>query len=168
MQIHELQAHFDHKKRRGRGGKSGTTCGRGTKGQNARAGRGLRPGFEGGRTPLNQSTPKLRGMGSEMGSLSRRSQRTVRIDVILPRLTKGDTITPEWLIEKGILHGEKSRYDLLVKIVGAKSACDISQPIVIQGCQVSGALRTAIEGAGGTVTPFEESSREPQEKKPNN
>jgi large subunit ribosomal protein L15 len=48
----------------GRGnGRRGTTAGRGTKGQKARAGKKLRPGFEGGRTPLMRILPKRRGLG---------------------------------------------------------------------------------------------------------
>lgn len=46
---------------RGTGSGHGTFCGRGVKGQNARAGGTRRPGFEGGQTPLSRKMPKLRG-----------------------------------------------------------------------------------------------------------
>lgn len=67
MKYNELNV-ASHKKptRKGRGiaAGQGKTAGRGTKGQNARAGGGVRPGFEGGQTPLMKRTPKLRGFRS--------------------------------------------------------------------------------------------------------
>ncbi|PIP35262.1 MAG: 50S ribosomal protein L15, partial [Desulfobacterales bacterium CG23_combo_of_CG06-09_8_20_14_all_52_9] len=63
MKLHELSpapgTHKD-KKRRGRGNGSGrgTTSGRGAKGQNARSGGGVRPGFEGGQMPIQRRLPK--------------------------------------------------------------------------------------------------------------
>lgn len=64
MKYNELKLQSQKSKTRvGRGiaaGK-GKTAGRGTKGQNARTGGGVRPGFEGGQNPLSQSLPKLRG-----------------------------------------------------------------------------------------------------------
>src|SRR3954462_9624107 len=64
MKIHELQiTSGKDKKRIGRGIGSGygKTAGRGTKGQNARTGGGVRPGFEGGQNPLAKRLPKKRG-----------------------------------------------------------------------------------------------------------
>ena len=67
LQQHTLRPHpgsFTHKpKRRGRGGASGrgSYSGRGVKGQNSRTGGGVRPGFEGGQTPLSRRLPKARG-----------------------------------------------------------------------------------------------------------
>ena len=64
MKFNELNTTKNRKSKRvGRGiaaGK-GKTAGRGTKGQNARAGSGRKPGFEGGQNPLNKRIPKLRG-----------------------------------------------------------------------------------------------------------
>lgn len=67
MKINELQVTKNKSpKRVGRGisAGGGKTAGRGTKGQNARTGGGVRPGFEGGQTPLMQRLPKLRGFHS--------------------------------------------------------------------------------------------------------
>jgi large subunit ribosomal protein L15 len=64
MKIHELQlSSAKERKRVGRGIGSGygKTAGRGTKGQNARTGGGVRPGFEGGQNPLAKRLPKKRG-----------------------------------------------------------------------------------------------------------
>lgn len=83
MKIHELELKpKKNKKRLGRGIGSGQgkTAGRGTKGQNARTGGGVRVGFEGGQTQLSQRLPKVRGFKSKnptnyqvvnVGSLSR-------------------------------------------------------------------------------------------------
>lgn len=64
MKYNELQVtSYKNAKRVGRGiaAGGGKTAGRGTKGQNARKSGGVRPGFEGGQTPLMQKLPKLRG-----------------------------------------------------------------------------------------------------------
>jgi len=64
MKYNELDVTKDRQSKRvGRGisAGQGKTAGRGTKGQNARAGNGKKPGFEGGQFPLMRSTPKLRG-----------------------------------------------------------------------------------------------------------
>merc|ERR1719172_576796 len=47
---------------RGYGGKGGGTVGRGTRGQKSRSGGGVRPGFQGGQTPLYRRLPKLKGV----------------------------------------------------------------------------------------------------------
>lgn len=67
MKYHELQVSSNRRpKRVGRGiaAGQGKTAGRGTKGQNARTGGGVRPGFEGGQNPLYMRIPKLRGFKS--------------------------------------------------------------------------------------------------------
>ncbi len=64
MKFNELQTKRNKKRiRAGRGISAGRgkTAGKGTKGQNARAGNGRRPGFEGGQNPLYKRIPKLRG-----------------------------------------------------------------------------------------------------------
>lgn len=68
MKYHELQTSATKNRNRiGRGiaAGQGKTAGRGTKGQNARTGKGRRPGFEGGQNPLMQRLPKLRGFHSK-------------------------------------------------------------------------------------------------------
>jgi large subunit ribosomal protein L15 len=66
MKLHELTATKQKtRKRVGRGdGSTGNFCGRGMNGQNARAGGGVRLGFEGGQTPLIRRMPKLRGFSN--------------------------------------------------------------------------------------------------------
>lgn len=83
---------------RGPGSGLGKTCGRGEKGQNARSGGGVRPGFEGGQTPLFQRIPK-RGF-------SNAPFKTVYAVINLSDLNKfedGAVITPELLKEMGLV-----------------------------------------------------------------
>lgn len=70
MNLNELKSHTQRKyaKRVGRGGKRGTTSGKGTKGQKSRAGAGFKQGFRGGDNRLWQLFPKLRGATKKPGS----------------------------------------------------------------------------------------------------
>ncbi len=151
MQIHEFSTSLRKKKRVGRGGKRGTTSGRGGKGQTARAGGNIRPGFEGGRTTLAKMTPKLRGAGSGMGSLANRKQRTIRIDQLLEAYKDGETVSIASLIEKGLVSAEKSRYGLFVKVVGGKGEVKIDKKLVLDGVVASKSLMIDLEKAGWTV-----------------
>lgn len=70
MNLNQLKSHTKRKnaKRVGRGGKRGTTSGKGTKGQKSRAGAGFKQGFRGGDNRLWQLFPKLRGATKKPGS----------------------------------------------------------------------------------------------------
>lgn len=86
--------------RRGRGNaKKGTTAGRGTKGQKARTGhKKMRPGFEGGRTPLARILPKRKGIGQRVQSFA--------YPVNLSELSgfkKGQKVTLGILKDKGLV-----------------------------------------------------------------
>lgn len=72
MQLHELRplTKAKTKKRVGRGGKRGTYSGKGMKGQKARAGRKIRPGYR----DLVQRTPKLRGSRNRRAGLRNRAK----------------------------------------------------------------------------------------------
>lgn len=69
MNLNQLKSHTKRKdaKRVGRGGKRGTTSGKGTKGQKSRAGAGFKQGFRGGDNRLWQLFPKLRGATKKPG-----------------------------------------------------------------------------------------------------
>lgn len=132
------------KPRVGRGGKRGKTSGRGTKGQNARAGHNNRPEMR----DLLKKIPKRRGFGKNRS-------RTVRPQVIYSpvNLTKleaafntGDIVTPVTLTQKQLV-GSKGGYILPIKILGTGT---ISKALTIEGCEVSAAAKAAIEAAGGT------------------
>lgn len=102
MKLHELtytEGSRKDRKRigRGHGSGQGKTAGKGHKGQNARSGGGVRPGFEGGQTPLFQRLPK-RGFTN----FNRKEYAIINLDQ-LNRFEEGTVVTPELLIEAGVI-----------------------------------------------------------------
>jgi large subunit ribosomal protein L15 len=130
-------------KRVGRGiaAGQGKTAGRGTKGQNARSGGGVRPYFEGGQLPLVRKLPFARGV-------SFRDPWRVRFTPVnLERLAgfrKGATVSPETLAEAGIIKNA----DELVAVLGRG---DLEKPLRVQAHRFSASARAKIEAAGGEV-----------------
>jgi len=96
-------------KRKGRGIGSGTgkTAGKGHKGQNARSGGGVRPGFEGGQNPLYRRLPK-RGFNNPF----RKEYAIVNIQD-LNSFDAGTEITPEVLLEKGVIKNTLAGIEVL-------------------------------------------------------
>ncbi len=132
-------------RRVGRGGKRGKTSGRGTKGQNARAGRKKRPEMR----DIIKKLPKRRGYGKNRG----RSVDGTRLDAVvisLDRLERifesGAEVTPKVLAEKGAI---SVRTMPPVKVVGTGT---LSKKLSFKGLAVSASARLAIEKAGGTIT----------------
>lgn len=110
MKFHELKAGaYKGKKRVGRGTGSGhgKTAGRGTKGQNARSGGGVRPGFEGGQNPLMKRLPKSRGFKSQ-----KTPYEIVHTDE-LNRFKANTTVTKAELKTAGIISSEASKVKIL-------------------------------------------------------
>ncbi len=96
MQIHELKTEPRKKhKRIGRGGKRGTTSGRGSNGQKSRSGASVDPLFEGGRSTFTERLKKLRGFKSIHAK-----KITVRLDQLDRVFSDGETVTIETLIAK--------------------------------------------------------------------
>jgi len=128
------------KKRIGRGSGSGTgkTSGKGNKGQNARSGGGVRPGFEGGQTPLFQRLPK-RGFTNR----NRKEYTTINLDV-LNKFDNGTEVTLEFLKEQGIVKQVKSG----IKILGNGS---LEKKLTVSADKFSASAKEAIEAAGGKV-----------------
>ena len=125
MQLHELQRKTpkQRSKRVGRGGKRGTTSGGGTKGQKGRAGAGVKPGFRGGDNRLWQLFPKQRGASKKPGNSSpHRKHRFYSMKYTKPAVlnlgdlnafSNGDVVTPELLLEKGIVQSLKNGIKIL-------------------------------------------------------
>ena len=128
------------RKRLGRGIGSGTgkTAGKGHKGQNARSGGGVRPGFEGGQMPLFRRLPK-RGFTN----IFRKEIAIVNIDD-LNRFEEGTVVTPELLFESGLV--KKSRSKNGVKILGNG---DLNVKLTIKAQQFSKSALEKIESTGG-------------------
>lgn len=141
MKLHDMkpaEGARKSRKRIGRGIGSGTgkTSGKGHKGQNARSGGGVRLGFEGGQIPLFQRLPK-RGFTN----INRKEYAIVNLDV-LNRFDEGTEVTPELLIETGIVSNEKSG----IKILGNGT---LEKKITVKAHKFSASAKEAIEKAGG-------------------
>lgn len=143
MKIHELQlSSTKDRKRVGRGIGSGygKTAGRGTKGQNARAGGGVRIGFAGGQNPLAKLLPKKRGFKP----LFRVEYQVVNLSA-LGMFKDGATVDNTALAAVGLVKKAGER----VKLLGHG---DIKAKLTIQVQAVSASAREAVEKAGGSVT----------------
>jgi large subunit ribosomal protein L15 len=128
-----------NRKRVGRGIASGTgkTAGRGHKGQNSRAGGGVRPGFEGGQQPLQTRLPKFgftSAMARTTAEVTLSELNKVTADVIdLAALQAADVINRGYTRAKVMLSGE------------------IKRAVTLKGIRATKGARMAIEAAGGTV-----------------
>ena len=143
MKLHELRPAAGSKKApkrigRGTGSGLGRNAGKGEKGQNARSGGGVRPGFEGGQMPLYRRLPK-RGFKNPF------SKEFVCIN--LDRLNifeNGTEITPEILLERRVI----SKVLDGVKILGNGT---LEKSVTVKGCKFSKSAIEKIEAAGGKV-----------------
>jgi len=156
------QARKDRKRiGRGLGSGKGRYSGRGIKGQKSRSGsHKMRPGFEGGQNPIYMRLGKLRGPYSKdampMGP-HRTSTAPVNVAALEERFDTGAEVTPESLVEKGVLKNTK----IDVKILGNG---DLTKKLSVTAHAVSATAREKIEAAGGSITLL----REPKERKPKN
>ncbi|MGL4740842.1 MAG: 50S ribosomal protein L15 [Sarcina sp.] len=143
MKLHELKpaaGSTKAPKRLGRGTGSGTgrNAGKGEKGQNARSGGGVRPGFEGGQMPLYRRLPK-RGFTNPF------TKHFVTIN--LDRLNifeDGTVITPELLLERRVISKKLDG----VKILGNGN---IEKKLTIKDCKLSKQAADKIVAFGGKV-----------------
>ncbi len=145
MRLHDLAPRPGAKKRRKRigcGESSGhgkTSC-RGHKGQLARTGGAIRPGFEGGQMPMHRRLPK-KGFNN--------TQFRDKIEVVnvssLNVFEDGATVTEGAILEKGLI----TRTCDAIKILGNG---ELSRKLTVQVALVSAAAKEKIEKAGGSVT----------------
>lgn len=127
---------------RGIGSGHGKTSTRGQKGQHARG--KVKPGFEGGQTPLYRRLPKLRGKGK--GAMPIGLTRKVYGEVNLRQLElleTGTVVTAELLRERGIVKG---RHDGL-RVLGVGG---LSKALTVQAAHFTASAKEKIEAAGGT------------------
>jgi large subunit ribosomal protein L15 len=141
MKLHELKPaegsrHDRKRKGRGIGSGNGKTAGKGHKGQNARSGGGVRPGFEGGQTPLARRLPK-RGFTN----INRKEYAVVNLDA-LNRFEDGTEVTPELLIETGLVKKELAGVKVLAK-------GNLEKKLTVKAHKFSSAAEEAIKAAGG-------------------
>ena len=128
---------------RGHGSGRGKTAGRGTKGQNSRAGGGVRIGFEGGQLPIQRRLPYKRGFTNIWAT----QWETVNLDR-LAELEIDGPITPQVLVDLGITRS--NRYP--VKILGKG---ELTTSVTIHAHAFSKSAQAIIEQAGGKVEVIE-------------
>jgi len=153
------QARKDRKRiGRGLGSGKGRYSGRGLKGQKSRSGsHKMRPGFEGGQNPIYMRLGKLRGGSKDALPVGpfRTSTAPVNVATLEERFDAGAEVTPETLVERGILKNTKTD----VKVLGNG---ELKKKLSVTAHAVSASAREKIEAAGGTITLL----REPKERKP--
>ncbi len=146
MKLHDLRPNLGGgskpKKRLGRGIGSGLgkTSGKGHKGQNARSGGGVRPGFEGGQMPLFRRLPK-RGFtnifAKEFAVINIRDLDVFADDTI---------VTPELLISQGLV--KKGKVKDGIKILGDG---ELTKKLTVKAHKFSKTAAEKIEAAGGKI-----------------
>ena len=142
MKLNELQnLNATARKRVGRGPGSGTgkTSGKGHKGQNARSGGGVRPGFEGGQLPLFRRLSKRGFNNYEFRTV----YATVNVGD-LERFEEGTTVTKELLIEVGLVKKELDG----IKVLGNG---ELTKKLTVKADKFSSTAKTKIENVGGTT-----------------
>ena len=143
MKLHELKPAQGSRKVRNRVGRgtssgNGKTSGRGQKGQKARSCGGVRPGFEGGQTPLFRRLPK-RGFTN----VNAKEYALVNLDQ-LNVFEDGTEVTPALLKEAGIVRNFKSG----VKVLGNG---ELTKKLTVKAAKFSKSAEAAITAKGGSI-----------------
>ena len=130
-----------YRKGRGAGSGNGKTAGRGHKGQNARSGGGVRPGFEGGQMPLYRRLPK-RGFNNK-----RFAPAYIEVNVSdLEKLDNGIEVTAQTLADAGIITLPKINDG--VKILGNG---ELTKKLDVKAAKFTASAKEKIEKVGGTA-----------------
>ena len=142
MKLHELspaEGSTKESKRigRGHGSGNGKTAGKGHKGQKARAGRGMRAGFEGGQMPLQRRVPK-RGFNNIFAT----EYAVVNVSALNDRFEDGATVDAESLVACGLI---KKTLDG-IKVLGEG---ELAKKITVKAAVFSAAAKEKIEAVGG-------------------
>ena len=143
MKLHELSPAEGStkpawRKGRGPGSGNGKTAGKGHKGQNARSGGGVRPGFEGGQLPLYRKLPK-RGFHNKFAT----KYATVNVGT-LNAFNDGDLVNLETLMNARIV---RKAYDGL-KVLGNG---ELTKKLTVEAAVFSAGAKEKIEAAGGKI-----------------
>ena len=142
MKLHELSpaegsVKEGFRKGRGTGSGNGKTAGKGHKGQNARSGGGVRPGFEGGQLPLYRKLPK-RGFNNYRFA---KKYAVVNVE-LLNKFADGDVVDFAALLNAGII---KNVFDG-VKVLGEG---EITKKLTVKAAVFSASAKEKIEAVGG-------------------
>ena len=141
MKLHELSpaagsTRPNFRKGRGAGSGNGKTAGKGHKGQNARSGGGVRPGFEGGQLPLYRKLPK-RGFTNHFAK-----QYAIVNVKTLDRYEAGAVIDIDTLINDKVI---KNKFDGLKVLANG----EITKALTVKAAVFSASAKEKIEAAGG-------------------
>ncbi len=144
MQSHQLKRQHPHHRKKivGRGGKRGTTAGRGTKGQKARAGHRIRPEIR----ETIKRLPKRRGYRF---SSRQSARRVVTLAALARHFPTGGLISPKILATKGLIANSRQP----VKILGGptrsgRGGKKLAGKFTIKNCRLSAAARLALGVTG--------------------
>lgn len=142
MKLHELQPAAGSVKDvkrigRGHGSGQGKTAGKGHKGQKARSGGSIRPGFEGGQMPLQRRMPK-RGFNN----IFAKEYATVNVSALEERFNSGDEVTADTLIASGAIKDAKDG----IKILGNG---ELTKSLTVKAVKFTASAQEKIEKAGG-------------------
>ena len=130
-----------YRKGRGAGSGNGKTAGRGHKGQKARSGGGVRPGFEGGQMPLYRRLPK-RGFNNK-----RFAPQYIEVNVSdLEKFDNGAEVSAEILADAGIISLPKVNDG--IKILGNG---ELTKKLTVKAVKFTASAKEKIEKAGGTA-----------------
>ena len=148
MQLHNLFPFPEERKTRrrvGRGSGSGLGCtaGKGHKGQNARSGGGVRPGFEGGQMPLQRRLPK-RGFKNFLFKVT---YQAINLDSLLAAFEGKTEITLDDIYARGL-----ARMGKPVKVL---SRGEVKSAVKVEAHKFSAAAAEKIRNAGGEVSELE-------------
>ena len=144
MKLHELSpapgsTKPNYRKGRGIGSGNGKTGGRGHKGQNARSGGGVRPGFEGGQLPIYRKLPK-RGFTNHFA----KDYAIVNLDKLNDFFEDGEIVDIVTLLNVGLIRKELSG----LKVLGQG---EITKKLTVKASVFSQSAKEKIEAAGGTA-----------------
>ena len=142
MKLHELSpaegsVRENYRKGRGAGSGNGKTAGKGHKGQNARSGGGVRPGFEGGQLPLYRKLPKRGFKNFRFG----KDYAIINVQS-LNKFNDGDVVDAAALLNAGIIHNVFDG----VKVLGEG---EIAKKLTVKAAIFSANAKEKIEAAGG-------------------
>ena len=142
MKLHELSpaegsVKEGFRKGRGAGSGNGKTAGKGHKGQNARSGGGVRPGFEGGQLPLYRKLPKRGFNNSRFG----KAYAVVNVKS-LNKFNDGDVVDCAALLAQGIINNVFDG----VKILGEG---ELTKKLTVKAAVFSASAKEKIEAVGG-------------------
>ena len=143
MKLHELSpaegsVKAGFRKGRGAGSGNGKTAGKGHKGQNARSGGGVRPGFEGGQLPLYRKLPKRGFNNSKFG----KQFAIVNIETLQSKFNDGDVVDASALLAAGII---ETVFDG-VKVLGNG---ELTKKLTVKAAIFSASAKEKIEAVGG-------------------